>query len=504
MIIMGQVFKVHISFIERIKLMAASAFNSIRYKLAFFAGRLAALGCHLIHRPATSLPGVVALKIYPDLVGYLTPAYDQVLAVTGTNGKTTTANLLAHFLQAGGQTVAHNSEGANMLPGIATALLKDCNAWGSPRSRIALLEVDEGSVGKVFPKARPDLLVVTNYFRDQLDRYWELERTISLLKSTLDDLPGMQLVLNADDPLVAAIGTGRSDLLFYGVSRSQHGNPVAEQSVRHDPFSCAATSPEETREGRFCSLCGAELTYRYYHYGQLGDYYCSQCGFSRPVPDYSADGVIEADHLSFKVRSGGGEIILQAPMRGFYNVYNILAAVAAASTLGMPMEQLKVALLDYKPVTGRMEEFELAGKPCTLALIKNPAGVNEVLKTILTSERDKSVAIAINDLAADGRDVSWLWDADFARLDDPHIRQIICAGRRAADFAICLKYSGIDTRKLLLAPELPESLSLLKQQEGDELYVLATYTNLYQYAALLSKMGKEISHHATESLPSLS
>ncbi len=505
----------------------------LRFLLAFWAARLAALACRLIGYPGTSLPGVVALKLCPGVVEFLASYYERVLAVTGTNGKTTTSNLLAHFLRGAGLAVAHNAEGANMLPGVAAALIRDCNRLGRPRSRVAVLEVDEGSVGRVFPAAKPVIVVVTNYFRDQLDRYWELERTTGLLRSTLASLPKVTLILNADDPLVAAVGRDLANARYYGINRENgHNGGDGECAVNTvdsttGPYSGVSG---ETREGRYCTSCGTELVYRYFHYGQLGDYFCPGCGFRRPEPDLAASCVEEGEHLDFTVRVGaqtlkpvsarpefkagmhGGAgdqpantvLHFTAPLRGFYNVYNILAAAAAASALGVPLEAVRKSLLDYRPATGRMEEFTLGGRPCTLALIKNPAGVNEVLKTILETGTAKSLVLAINDLAADGRDVSWLWDADFARLADGQVKKIVCAGLRAADMAVCLKYAGVPPERLMLAPGRAESLRALAEQEGEELFVLATYTNLFDYARLLRRAGKEGGKSASQDLPSLS
>ncbi len=187
---------------------------------------------------------------------------------------------------------------------------------------------------------------------------------------------------------------------------------------------------------------------------------------------------------------------LTAPLRGFYNVYNILAATAAAQELGVGDEVIQSAVRSYKPATGRMEDFLFSGRRCTLALIKNPVGANEVLKTILQTIGTKALVIAINDLAADGRDVSWLWDADFACLADPSISRVICAGLRAADFAVCLKYAGVPLERIELAPERPVSLRRLAVQQADKLYVLATYTNLFDYARLLGRLGRVVERRA--------
>lgn len=501
----------------------------VRFYLALFAAWLAALGCRIFGYPGTSLPGVVALRICPQVVAKLAPAYEKVFAVTGTNGKTTTANLLAHFLRAAGYTVAHNAEGANMLSGVAAALVRDCDWRGKPHSRAALLEVDEGSVRKIFPVAKPDMVVVTNYFSDQMDRYCELESTIGLLRAAIADIPGVTLVLNADDPLVAGVGKHQDGVIYFGVNQKEEAAAFSIDYAGKDCRGDAGPASGETREGRYCTFCRAELVYRYYHYGQLGDFYCPGCGFRRPKLDYTASDVTEEERLSFSVSvkqpeqmvltaslpspSGsaaassspdvafteaagesapvnGGTSVFTTSLRGFYNVYNIIAATAATSANGISLDLIKRSLLDFKPAPGRMDEFILRGRPCTLALIKNPAGINEVLKTILTTERDKSLVIAINDLAADGRDVSWLWDTGFDRLSGERIKKIICSGLRAADLAVCLKYTGIEADKLILTPECEASLEMLAAQEGDELYVLANYTILLDYARLLKREAK--------------
>jgi UDP-N-acetylmuramyl tripeptide synthase len=534
-----------------------------RLNLALLTARLVAGACRLFRYPGTSLPGVVALKVCPNAVNQMIPAYEQVLAVTGTNGKTTTANLLAHFLRAAGCSVAHNSLGANMLPGIATALFRDRQFRGRSRSRIALLEVDEGSVGKVFTAARPEIVIVTNYFRDQLDRYWELERTTALLLDALAKLPQVSLILNADDPLVAAIGQDQPLVKCFGVLKENHQdsglggktagagqalNAADNGCVAHECGAVAsvAANSSETREGRFCQRCGTALTYNYFHFGQLGDYFCSNCGFRRPDLDYAGKEIGENELISMTVSirgasapnaagnshagadaasheypragaaassplkesssgvrqrlegnpPGARDLRLTSSLRGFYNVYNILAATAAAKELGVSDPVIQSALRSYRPATGRMEDFVLAGRRCTLALIKNPVGANEVLKTLIQTGGVKAVVVAINDLAADGRDVSWLWDADFACLADPAVSKVICSGLRAADFAVCLKYAGLPLDRIEVAPDRSESLRRLAVQQADKLYVLATYTNLFAYAKLLGRLERTVEQHA--------
>lgn len=473
--------------------------KGLRFWLAFYAGRLTAFLCRLFRLSGTSLPGAVALRICPQLLFYLAPAYEKVIAVTGTNGKTTTTNLISYFLRQAGVPVIGNGEGANMINGVVTALIKDCNLFGAAQSRTAVLEVDEGSVGKILPAVKPDLIVVNNYFRDQLDRYSELDQIITLLRKTIDRLPETELLLNADDPLAVAVGRGRTAVRYYGVEGERDRKGSEENEIR---------------ESSFCPDCGELLTYDYYHYSQLGDYRCTNCSFKRPEADFLALDVDNSDLLRFSLyvqnkNSGeqelkNGSIDLYSQLRGFYNVYNILAASAASLIIGIPKHIIEASLPDYSTATGRLEQFIYQGRPCTLALIKNPIGVNEVMKTILPHEGKKAFLIAINDLAGDGKDVSWLWDADFEKLDQPMISKVVCSGRRAAEMAVRLKYAGLTTSKFVLEPGCRESLDVLGLQKVDQYYILASYTSLFNYAKLLRKMGKAVAKNADQGLPSLS
>ncbi len=469
--------------------------RDLRFWAAFYAGRFSAFLCRLFRFAGTSLPGTIALRICPQLLFYLAPAYEKIIAVTGTNGKTTTTNLLTYFLKNTGESAAGNAEGANMISGVAAALIKDCNILGAPQSRNLVLEVDEGSVGKIFPAVKPDLVVVTNYFRDQLDRYSELNHNITLLRRTLSCLPETALLLNADDPLVMTAGREQSAVWYYGVEGKGQSNKTEESEIR---------------ERSFCPDCGQPLDYNYYHYGQLGDYQCTGCSFKKPEFDFTVSDVEESDLLKFSLHVCNknnlkeGSIRLHSTMRGFYNVYNIMAASAAAVICGIPLQDIAAFLPHFSTATGRMEEFIYHGRPCTLALIKNPIGVNEVMKTILHQEGKKALLIAINDMAGDGKDVSWLWDADFEKLDQLTFSKVICSGRRAAEIAVRLKYAGLSTSKLVLEPGCKESLEILGLQKVDQYYVLASYTSLFSYVKLLRKMGKAVVKNADQGLPSLS
>jgi UDP-N-acetylmuramyl tripeptide synthase len=473
--------------------------TNIRFWIALLTGKLVALLCRLFRRSGTSLPGVIALKIHPQLLSVLAANYERIVAVTGTNGKTTTANLITHLLRSSGLSTASNYEGANMLSGVVTALIKDCTILGKRPSQFAVLEVDEGNVGKVFSSVKPDLVVVTNYFRDQLDRYSDLDHNINLLRQVLVDLPQTMLLLNADDPLVVIAGRDHSVVSYYGAIREQK-----EQTGSYD-----------IKEVNLCPDCGTGLSYYYYNYGQLGDYYCSNCAFRRPVPDFLASEIEDGDFLEFNLHvcqrkvfndksSTASTVRFRAQMQGLYNIYNILAAAAAAITLGVSQQTITASLMEYVAASGRMEKFIFKGRISTVNLIKNPIGLNEVIKTLLRGKGEKALVIAINDLAGDGRDVSWLWDAGFEMLDNPLIKMIVCSGRRAGDVAVRLKYAGISLHKIVIEPECGESIEILGEQDAEEYHILASYTCVFNYAKLLRKMGEAVEIDADQSLPSLS
>ncbi|MDR1605124.1 MAG: MurT ligase domain-containing protein [Gracilibacteraceae bacterium] len=443
--------------------------------LALGAGRLTALVLKLSGRRGTTLPGAVARRLCPGLPSILSRAYpDGVVAVTGTNGKTTTNNILAAIMQAAGKKTALNSEGANMLNGICTALLRDADRRGRVRGDIFLAEVDEGSLPEFCRAISPRLVVVTNFFRDQLDRYGELDTTVAKVREALP--PDAALLLNADDPLAAQLAAGHSRVIFYGVAALPGSSPAGGES----------------REGRFCPRCGAPLAYTLFHYGQLGHYACSACAFRRPAPEAEATRVRSAaDGFAFTL----AELEYRTALGGGYNLYNALAALAAARWLGAPAAAGQTALRDFAPRDGRMEEFRI-DDGLTLILVKNPTGFNAVLEAISGGDRPLRLLLAINDLAADGRDISWLWDVDFELLGAgaagaggaPPLRQVVCSGRRGADILLRLKYAGLNREILVCEPDCARALALLRRFPAgpeERVFVLPTYTALAPLRALL-------------------
>ena len=447
-----------------------------RFWVALWAGKIVTMALLVTGKKGTTLPGKIANRIDPEIMRHLSVAYtDGIIMVTGTNGKTTTANLLASILQGAGKGFAFNQAGANLVTGITGALIQNTRWSGRSRASLALLEVDEATVPKFCAQVTPSLAIVTNFFRDQLDRYGELDTTVRLVRESIPK--ATVLVLNADDPLVAQFGTNHEDVAYYGVERTP--DSVIES--------------QETREARFCPLCGAELDYTLFHYGQLGIFNCLGCGFHRPEPEILAQDVRpEEGLLQFRVDVSSFAIVLQ----GYYNLYNALAALTAARYLGVNDGLINNGLRGFIPQAGRMERFYLPEGEITLTLVKNPTGFDQVIQTMLGADKPLRILIGINDLAADGRDISWLWDVNFERLGtyEARIQQVICTGLRAEDIALRLKYAGVSEGKLILEHTLAEAIELLQtnRAEDEVAFILPTYTLLFPLREILENRQKKV------------
>ncbi|MHB8124755.1 MAG: MurT ligase domain-containing protein [Desulfitobacteriaceae bacterium] len=442
--------------------------------LALWAGKITGIVLKLLGKNGTTLPGLIAYRLDSGIIKHLAKSYTEgLIMITGTNGKTTTANLLANILIKAGKKFAFNQAGANLVTGITGALLQNCGWTGKARVRLALLEVDEATVPKFCAEVIPDIAVVTNFFRDQLDRYGELDTTIRLVKDALS--PKTFLILNADDPLVAYFGFERSRVLYYGVDRTPESQ----------------TESQETREAKFCPQCGQALDYELFHYGQLGVYYCANCNFKRPNPEVLADLVTQqTDWLKFNI----GSSCYVTALQGYYNLYNSLAAITVARQLNISEGDIEKGLREFIPQAGRMERFNFSEGALTLTLVKNPTGFNQVIRTVLASGNDVRLLIAINDLAADGRDISWLWDVDFERLGNQErlVSQVVCSGLRAEEIALRLKYAGLNVEKLVIEHSLDKALEILLSQRkaGEVVFALPTYTNLFPLRKLLESRLK--------------
>ena len=475
----------------------------LRTLMAVAAAKAALKACHLTGRPGSSLPGRAALKIDPHIIAPLAAQVRRGIIVTcGTNGKTTTNNLLCSALEAQGFCVVSNRLGANMMEGVAAALATAANPLGHLNADYACLEIDEASSAHVLHYLQPDYMILTNLFRDQLDRYGEIDLTMKALEKAIRLAPDMTLVINGDDPLTAFLSKNSGNrIVSFGVServgenaqervpekRSSENDSQAESSENDS----LTGSSGEVREGRFCENCGAPLQYDFYHFSQLGIYRCPSCGFQRPSINYDAYGVRLSPELSFDIKeSGAAPVRISAPLTGFYNVYNILAVYSVLREMNLPVDTLEKVLHDFKPQFGRGEVFhvgEQAHQKVLLNLAKNPAGFNQNISAMLQDRSPKDLIIVINDNAQDGRDVSWLWDVDFDRLADDTIRSITVSGLRALDMQLRLKYVEIASD---VAPTVEAAIDRYLAAGCDNLYVLVNYTALYEAHKYLEGIQK--------------
>lgn len=414
----------------------------------------------------TNFPGRIARKISPDLLSFLVKqTKKEIITVTGTNGKTTTSGFIAGILEADGRKIVHNKRGANMLDGITTATANEAGVFGELNADNCLLEIDEAFLVKAVDEFNPDIVLVTNLFRDQLDRYGELNTAAKKIESAIQKTAKIKppkVILNADDPIVSALGDGKQRL-FYGFEDIKFAN-------RNENIS----SPQETANCK----CKKRYSYTKIFYGHLGHFYCS-CGCKRPVPHISATALVDVIGSRLTVKKPDGEeFTVNVKMPGLYNAYNALAAISAALSIGINPENIQKGFANYSAVFGRAETLTMSGKKVLTQLIKNPAGATEVLVTVKDDENGR-LLIVINDNYADGRDVSWLWDANFDLLSG-HKKPVIVSGTRACDMAVRLKYAGIKDDNIIIIEDIEKALkkSLLNVQNNEKLYILPTYTAL--------------------------
>jgi UDP-N-acetylmuramyl tripeptide synthase len=425
----------------------------------------------------TSLPGKVLTRVEPHAIGRLAERLERgSVVVSATNGKTTTAAMISSILEGTGARLVHNRAGANMVGGVASALAASARRGGRALDGdLGLFEVDEFWLGPVVEELEPRALLLSNLFRDQLDRYGELDTIADRWAGVVAGRsPRTALVLNADDPLVADLGRG-TDALYFGV----------------EDDSLALPTLQHASDSKHCRNCGHAYVYEAVYLAHLGRYRCPNCGRRRPEPAVVASAVELRGIRSaaFTLSLGGSEHRVELPLPGLYNVYNALGAAALCSALEVPAERIVAGLAAVEPAFGRAETIELSGRPTSILLVKNPAGANEVLRTLTLEGAALDVLGVLNDGTADGRDVSWVWDADWELLA-PHVRTMTCSGTRAAELALRMKYAGVDPARLRVLEPLADGLDAALAAGEGPLYALPTYTALLELRELLSRRGQ--------------
>ena len=418
----------------------------------------------------TTLPGKLLWKLDPGAIDALAARLPLgVAVVSGTNGKTTTTAMVARILGRR-HRLAWNNSGANLASGIASTLLS------SPNAELGLLEVDEFALPEALRRLRPRAVVLGNLFRDQLDRYGELEHIAERWREAIRSLgPTAALVLDADDPLVASLAGDRSGVTRFGIDDPR----VARPSLQH------------AADSKYCLRCGHPYRYGAAYVGHLGRYDCPNCGAARPPLDVAARA-IELDGLratSFDLHSPSGDVRIRLSLPGLYNVYNALAAGSLALALGATLDDVRSGLEAFSAAFGRLERIDVGDRQVLMLLIKNPAGANEAIRT-LGEDASGVVLVALNDAVADGRDVSWIWDVDFEPLLE-RAERIVVSGDRAAELALRFVYGGLTRDRLEVVPELEVALDrgLALVEPGAELVVLPTYTAMLGLRAIAVERG---------------
>ena len=420
----------------------------------------------------TTAPGRLLLRLSPGALRRMSGDLDEgSVLVSATNGKTTTAAMIAAALERTGREVVHNRAGSNMAWGVATALLDA----GRSRGQLGLFEVDEAWLGSVAKDLQPRLVLLANLFRDQLDRYGELELLADRWAEIVASLDGRAgFVLNADDPLVADLGRGRQGVTYFGLADDSQTLPEMQHAA----------------DSKHCRNCGHPYEYDAIYLGHMGRYHCPNCGRRRPDPEVVASRVrLEGMSGSrLKLETPAGSLDLHLPLPGLYNVYNAIAAAATLLRLDVPLADVGAALESFGGAFGRVETIPVDGRRVSILLIKNPAGANEVLRTLTLEEGELDLWFALNDRIADGRDISWIWDADFEVLAG-RVRRATCSGTRAEEMALRLKYAGIDA-PIEVERDLGASLdSAVATATGERLFALPTYTALLELRDLLARRG---------------
>ena len=437
-----------------------------RVPLAFYRGagglsRLAGRG------GGTTIPGKLLTIVDPDAIDRLAARLPQGAAlVSATNGKTTMTAMVAEILRPR-LRVAHNRSGANLLSGVASALLE---ARGC---EFGLFEVDEAALPEAARRVRPRAVLLGNLFRDQLDRYGELEHLATRWR---EDIPaGARVVANADDPVVGELGRQRGGLLF-GLDDPAHARPALQHAA----------------DSKYCVRCGTPYVYAAAYVGHLGDYRCPHCGHARPPLDVlgRALELIGLERAAFDLVTPVEARRVAPRLPGLYNVYNALGAAALALELGVPLDDVVAGLERFDAAFGRFERIAVGDRVLLLLLIKNPAGANEVIRTLVEGRQPRRLVVALNDAIADGRDVSWIWDVDFEPLFGG-LETLVATGSRAAELALRAKYGGLDEARIEVVPELERALDLGLEltPPGEELVVLPTYTAMLALRRVVAGRG---------------
>ncbi|HLI05597.1 MAG TPA: MurT ligase domain-containing protein [Ktedonobacteraceae bacterium] len=459
-----------------------SGLGRARLALAISAGKLAgASGRFFRIGGGTSLPGMIARRIDPNVLKAVVGASKaKKIVITGSNGKTTTARMTAAIADASGQRVSHNRTGSNMLQGVTSVAVNFADIFGRLDSDVLLFEIDEGTMPLVMPEIEPDVVVITNIFRDQLDRYGELYSVAKALNKLLESLPASAtIILNGNDPQVANFGqNARARRLFFGLESREVGTPVPEQSA--DIIRCIH--------------CQEDLLYEVAYMSHLGIYRCPNCGYTLPKLDIAATSIQLAPdgegptHVT--MRTPEGELQLDIPLPGLHNVYNAAAAIGAGLASGFDLQKVPAALGNIRTAFGRLEKIQADDQTIYLAFVKNPTSFNLMLRLIAKHPGKKHLLLAASHTIVDGEDFAWLWDVDVEGIV-PDILDVVCSGNKPEELAMRLKYAEVPVDKMQLIEDRAAALdaALKNAGPGGTLYIMCSYTPTHELRRIMQKRG---------------
>jgi lipid II isoglutaminyl synthase (glutamine-hydrolysing) len=459
-----------------------SGLGRARLAFAISAGKLAGASGRLFHiGGGTSLPGMIARRIDPNVLKSVVGASKaKKIVITGSNGKTTTARMTAAIADASGRRVSQNRTGSNLLQGVTSVAVNFADFFGRLDSDVLLFEIDEATIPLAVPEIQPDVVVITNIFRDQLDRYGELYAVARALNKMLEELPETAtILLNGNDPQVASFGeNAKAKRIFFGLETKEVGTPVPEQSA------------DIVR----CIHCNSDFVYEVAYMSHLGIYRCPNCGYTLPHLDIAATSVKLATDgegaSDVTLRTPQGEIRLEIPLPGLHNVYNAEAAIGAAMAAGFELDRLQTAMSNVRPAFGRLEKIQADDKMIYLTFVKNPTSFNLMLRLIAQHPGDKHLLLAMSHTVVDGEDFAWLWDVELEEMAE-RISDAVCSGNKPEELAMRLKYAEVPMDKVSIIHDREAALdaALKNVEPGGTLYIMSGYTPTHELRRIMQKRG---------------
>lgn len=442
---------------------------SIKTIISILSAKFTLFLTKTILKGGTTFPGRVALKIDKNILSKISKGYKVVL-VTGTNGKTTTTSMIYNIIKESGHPVITNNTGANLFPGIVTTFVASFKFGSKVKDNYAVIEVDEANLKYITEYITPEVITVTNLFRDQLDRYGEVYTTLNKILEGIYNVPETTLVLNGDESLLGKLDL-KNPVHFYGFDKAVNDNKTIEINA----------------DAKFCKFCKTPYEYNFVTYNHLGDFYCPNCGYKRSDLMYAVTDIIDINADKSTVKFNDLEVSIN--QSGTYNIYNGLCAYSIAKELGIADSAIKKSLENQSSSFGRQETINIEGKDVKIFLVKNPAGYNQSLDTICLNKEKFAAAFLLNDNYADGQDVSWIWDVDFEKLTETNIDEVYISGLRAYDMAVRLKTAGLNPNKFIIEEQYEALTEAIKNGNCDKLYILATYTAMINYRKYLHSKG---------------